>query len=239
MSGWSAARRLSAELELTGLSLTAHPLSLAASDLEARGVTWACDLRALPDRTRVRVAGVRERAQTPRTRSGKRTCFLTLEDPTGLLDVVVFSDALERSGEAIVKHRAYLIDGTLQNNCERGLAIVADVVKPYVVRTGYRGPRQTSPRRAERPDGTGTRWSGCAGGGELGCGRSGYRRRGASGVRGLEGISAVGIIARRGSRRAGGGLELPSETNRAVSELLPHCVETAHELLAGAAATRL
>jgi len=140
-SGWSRARRLSAELELTGLSLTAHPLALARRDLEARGVTWARDLPALPDRTRVRVAGVRERAQTPRTRSGKRTCFLTLEDPTGLLDVVVFSDALARSGEAIVKHRAYLVDGVLQNNCERGLAIIADTVTPYVVRadSGDRG----------------------------------------------------------------------------------------------------
>jgi len=134
VSGWSAARRLSAELELTGLSLTAHPLALARRDLEARGVTWARDLRALPDRARVRVVGVRERAQTPRTRSGKRTCFLTLEDPTGLLDVVVFSDALARAGETIVTHRAYLVDGTLQNNCERGLAIVANTVKPYVVR---------------------------------------------------------------------------------------------------------
>ena len=119
-----------------GLSLTAHPLQLAHDDLVARGVTFACDLAALPDRARVRVVGVRERAQTPRTRSGKRTCFLTLEDATGLLDVVVFSDALDRAGETIVKHRAYLIDGTLQNNCERGLAIVADTVKPYVVRTG-------------------------------------------------------------------------------------------------------
>jgi len=134
VSGWSAARRLSAELELTGLSLTAHPLALAREELEARGVTWARDLAALPDRTRIRVAGVRERAQTPRTRSGSRTCFLTLEDPTGLLDVVVFSDALARSGEAIVKHRAYIVDGTLQNNCERGLAIVADKVSPYVIR---------------------------------------------------------------------------------------------------------
>ncbi|NTU70314.1 MAG: DNA polymerase III subunit alpha [Coriobacteriia bacterium] len=136
VSGWGVARRLSAELELTGLSLTAHPLTLAQRDLMARGVTWARDLRALPDRSRVIVAGVRERAQTPRTRSGKRTCFLTLEDPTGLLDVVVFSDALARSGEAIVKHRAYLVEGVLQNNCERGLAVVADIVKPYVVCTG-------------------------------------------------------------------------------------------------------
>jgi error-prone DNA polymerase len=136
VSGWSAARRISAELELAGLSLSAHPLDLARDDLVARGVTFACDLAALPDRSRVRVVGVRERAQTPRTRSGKRTCFLTLEDATGLLDVVVFADALARAGETIVKHRAYLVEGTLQNNCERGLAIVAETVRPYVVRTG-------------------------------------------------------------------------------------------------------
>jgi len=136
VSGWSRARRVSAELELIGLSLTDHPLALAEDDLVARGVTFARDLAALPDRARVRVVGVRERAQTPRTRSGKRTCFLTLEDATGLLDVVVFEDALNRSGETIVKHRAYLVDGTLQNNCERGLAIVADKVSPYVVRAG-------------------------------------------------------------------------------------------------------
>lgn len=135
VSGWSAVRRLSAELELVGLSLTAHPLELAEADLRRRGVTFASELRELPDRTKVRVCGVRERAQTPRTRSGKRTCFLTLEDATGLLDVVVFSDALERAGDVIVKHRSYLIDGTLQNNPERGLAIVAESVAPYIVRS--------------------------------------------------------------------------------------------------------
>ncbi|HET6351170.1 MAG TPA: DNA polymerase III subunit alpha [Coriobacteriia bacterium] len=139
-SGWSPVRRLSAELELVGLSLTDHPLALATSDLEARGVTWADNLRQLPDRTKVKVVGVRERAQTPRTRSGKRTCFLTLEDPTGLLDVVVFEDVLNRVGDVIVKHRAYLIEGTLQNNPERGLAIVADDVKPYVVRSASGAP---------------------------------------------------------------------------------------------------
>jgi len=139
-SGWSPARRLSAELELVGLSLTDHPLALAATDLETHGVTWARDLHTLPDRTKVRVCGVRERAQTPRTRSGKRTCFLTLEDPTGLLDVVVFEDVLNRTGDVIVKHRSYLIEGTLQNNCERGLAIVASTVRPYVVRTASGSP---------------------------------------------------------------------------------------------------
>ncbi len=138
-SGWKPARRLGAELEVCGLALTCHPLSLARADLQARGVVWARDLPSLSDRARVVVCGVRERAQTPRTRSGKRTCFLTLEDPTGLLDVVVFEDALARSGEAIVKHRAYVVEGTLQNNAERGVAVVADVVRGYVVRVDGSG----------------------------------------------------------------------------------------------------
>ncbi|MBS3956328.1 MAG: DNA polymerase III subunit alpha [Clostridiales bacterium] len=140
VSGWSPVRRLSAELELLGLSLTCHPLEIAESDLHARGVTFARDLPATPDRTRVRVCGVRERAQTPRTRSGRRTCFLTLEDATGLLDIVIFEDVLDKAGETIVKHRCYLIEGVLQNNPERGLAIVAKTVVPYVVRTAAGDP---------------------------------------------------------------------------------------------------
>jgi len=62
VSGWSAARRISAELELTGLSLTAHPLQLAEHDLAARGVTFARDLAALPDRTKVCVWRARTRS---------------------------------------------------------------------------------------------------------------------------------------------------------------------------------
>ncbi len=135
VSGWSVARRLSAELEYLGLTLTCHPLELSSADFAARGVTSASRLRELPDGTQVTVCGVRERAQTPRTRSGKRTCFLTLEDATGLLDVVVFEDVLNRVGDVIVKHRCYLVTGKLQNNTERGLAIIANDVQPYIVRS--------------------------------------------------------------------------------------------------------
>jgi hypothetical protein len=45
-----------------------------------------------------------------------------------------------RAGETIVKHRCYLVEGTLQNNPERGLAIVAESVAPYTVRTASGTP---------------------------------------------------------------------------------------------------
>ena len=134
VSGWSEPRRLSEELQRLGLAVACHPLDLAYDDLVRRGVTFAKDLPSLPDGSFVRVVGLRERAQTPRTRSGRRTCFLTMEDATGLLDATVFEDVLRHSGEVIVKHRCYLVEGTLQNNPERGLAIVARRVEPYVIR---------------------------------------------------------------------------------------------------------
>ncbi len=34
-----------------------------------------------------------------------------------------------------MKHRCYVVDGVLQNNAERGLAIVAEEVRPYLVRS--------------------------------------------------------------------------------------------------------
>jgi hypothetical protein len=60
-----------------------------------------------------------------------------MEDPTGLIDVVVFEDALNRYGDVIVKNRAYLIEGVLQNNTERGIALVAERIAPYVVRDDH------------------------------------------------------------------------------------------------------
>jgi hypothetical protein len=33
-----------------------------------------------------------------------------------------------------VKHRCYIVEGVLQNNAERGITVVADIVRPDVVR---------------------------------------------------------------------------------------------------------
>ena len=80
----------------------------------------------IPDGHHIRLAGVLERAQMPWIRSGHRTLFLTLEDETGLAEVVVFNDVYLRYGRVLKAATYLLIEGELQNNDERGLAIVAD-----------------------------------------------------------------------------------------------------------------
>jgi error-prone DNA polymerase len=69
-----------------GLSVGRHPTEFVRGELARQGVVTASDLRTLPDRSVVEVAGVVTHRQQPATAKG--TVFLNLEDETGLLNVI-------------------------------------------------------------------------------------------------------------------------------------------------------
>ncbi|MDX2116205.1 MAG: error-prone DNA polymerase [Planctomycetota bacterium] len=99
----------------TGLSLRRHPISFLRSRLERRGVTAAGDLRdeaRWPHGRRVRVAGVVLVRQRPSTASG--VVFLTLEDETGIANLVIWSDTFERHRRAIRLSGALLAEGRVE-----------------------------------------------------------------------------------------------------------------------------
>jgi len=125
---WSAQRRVSIELELLGLNVSAHPLRFVRAQIEALGVTPMGRLPEVRHGRRVRVAGVLERAQMPWIRSGHRTMFLTLEDETELGQVVVFNDVYLKYGRVLKNAIYLLVEGELQNDEEHGLAVVAHKV---------------------------------------------------------------------------------------------------------------
>ncbi|HEX7488367.1 MAG TPA: DNA polymerase III subunit alpha, partial [Anaeromyxobacteraceae bacterium] len=122
---WPAQRRVGIELELLGLNVSAHPLRFVRDEVEALRVTPMGRLPEVRHGTRVRVAGVLERAQMPWIRSGHRTMFLTLEDETELGQVVVFNDVYLKYGRVLKDAVYLLVDGELQNDEEHGLAVVA------------------------------------------------------------------------------------------------------------------
>ncbi len=122
---WSAREKVAVELEVLGLNVSAHPLAFVREQLAALNVVPFGRLNLVPDGRRIRLAGVLERAQMPWIRSGHRTLFLTLEDDTGLAEVVVFNDVYLRYGRVLKEAIYLLVEGELQNNDERGLAIVA------------------------------------------------------------------------------------------------------------------
>jgi error-prone DNA polymerase len=92
-----AVHRVLHDYDAVGLSLKAHPVSFIRDRLERMGVVPTGDLRSprlCPGKREVRVAGLVICRQRPGTASG--VVFVTLEDETGIANLIVWPDVFER-----------------------------------------------------------------------------------------------------------------------------------------------
>ena len=102
-----------ADYRMTGLSLNGHPMSHLRRLLAPNGLPSARDLvRRGKDGDRVASAGPVICRQRPGTAKG--FVFLTLEDETGTLNVVVTPKRFERQALLISTTPLLLVRGTLQ-----------------------------------------------------------------------------------------------------------------------------
>lgn len=92
----------------------AHPLSALRPSLYKDNIIKATDLRRLPTGSIVRVVGLLIIVHTPPTKSGKRVMFLTMEDETGLMDVVVFPKTQKGFARTILTSQVLAVQGKLQ-----------------------------------------------------------------------------------------------------------------------------
>jgi error-prone DNA polymerase len=86
LPGMNEPEVVAADLWAMGLTVGKHPTEFVRDELTRQGVVRAIDLRTLPDRSVVEVAGVVTHRQQPATAKG--TVFLNLEDETGLVNVI-------------------------------------------------------------------------------------------------------------------------------------------------------
>jgi error-prone DNA polymerase len=77
-----------------GFTLGRHPLALLRGTLTAQRFITAAELRRLPDRALARAAGIVTCRQRPGTASG--VMFVTVEDETGLANIIVHKDIQEK-----------------------------------------------------------------------------------------------------------------------------------------------
>ena len=102
-----------ADYRMTGLSLNGHPLAHLRGLLAENGVRTARETLALRDGTRdVGVAGLVICRQRPGTAKG--FVFLTLEDETGMVNIVVTPKRFEQQALMISRTPLLLVRGTLQ-----------------------------------------------------------------------------------------------------------------------------
>jgi error-prone DNA polymerase len=97
---------------LTGLSLHAHPMRFLRQRIARLRARPASELAKLPHGQRVAVAGIVINRQRPATASG--VLFMTLEDETGHVNVVVWRREQQRHRLAVMGGRLLMIRGKVE-----------------------------------------------------------------------------------------------------------------------------
>ena len=108
----TAPERVMADYAGMSLTIGPHPMALRRPELALRGVLRAIDLPRGRHGRRVRVAGAVITRQRPGTAKG--FVFLTLEDETGIANIIVRPDLFTQQRAAIVGAPYLLVEGTLQ-----------------------------------------------------------------------------------------------------------------------------
>ncbi|KVQ70659.1 DNA polymerase [Burkholderia multivorans] len=108
----SEADEILADYDTTGLTLNRHPVALLRPALRARRLSSAAELRDRPDGRLARACGIVISRQMPGTSNG--VMFMTLEDETGCVNVIVRPELLARQRRETLDSQLLAASGVWQ-----------------------------------------------------------------------------------------------------------------------------
>jgi error-prone DNA polymerase len=106
------AQEIVADYNTLGLSLRRHPLALLRANLARRRMLTAAEIRELPHGRLARAAGIVIGRQRPDTASG--VIFVTMEDESGCVNVVVWRNLIERQRRELLGARLLGVYGRIE-----------------------------------------------------------------------------------------------------------------------------
>jgi error-prone DNA polymerase len=135
------AQEVAEDYRTTSLSLKAHPVGFFRGELDRMGATPAGRLTDMRDRRRLSVGGLVLVRQRPGTAKG--VVFMTLEDETGIANVVVWQKVFEANRRLVMGASFLVVHGRLQKEGE----VIHLVAESFTDLTG----RLSEMREDERP----------------------------------------------------------------------------------------
>ncbi|NNC55372.1 MAG: error-prone DNA polymerase, partial [Pseudomonadales bacterium] len=114
LSAPSEMHDIRADYGFTGLTLRRHPMQVLRNQKPFDRCTRCVDLAQLPHKRYAMVAGIVTGRQRPGTASG--VIFLTLEDETGNINVVIWKQRQEQFREVLLKSKLLLVKGVVEKN---------------------------------------------------------------------------------------------------------------------------
>jgi DNA polymerase-3 subunit alpha len=117
---------LAMEKEMLGLYVSGHPLQEYRERLRAVTTACAAEIPNLAPGQQVILGGLVVGVRTITTRKGDPMCFLTLEDLTARIEVVVFPRVYARFRHLLSPDTVILVNGTVNNNNGEGNKVIGD-----------------------------------------------------------------------------------------------------------------
>ena len=149
---YSAQVRYAFEKEATGMYISGHPLSDYAKELSGLKLTISKVLEAdelegdVKEGERIKIGGIVTAVRKKTTRSQSIMAYVTIEDLTGSIEIVVFPKVLEEARGLLVEDTLVLVRGRVNIRDENANVIVADEITPlradYVPQLGETAPKQ-------------------------------------------------------------------------------------------------
>jgi len=118
------AEHVVADYQTIRLSLKGHPMEFLRARFAREGVIACSSVSDARDKQHVRCAGVVLVRQRPG--SAKGVVFMTLEDETGIANIVVWPKVMERFRKEVMGSRLILVEGTIQSSPEKVVHLVAE-----------------------------------------------------------------------------------------------------------------
>jgi len=128
----TAKERVFADFRGTGLTVGPHPLAQHRVQLNALGISPAGRLKHLSDGKSVQVVGAVIVRQRPGTAKG--FVFLSLEDETGVANIIITPQLFERDHTVVVHHQFLQIRGIVQNQ-DGVVSVKAGHIAPFELAT--------------------------------------------------------------------------------------------------------
>lgn len=113
-----------ADYQTIRLSLKGHPMEFLREKFAREKVVCCAEVSDANDRQYVRCAGVVLVRQRPGSANG--VVFMTLEDETGIANVVVWPKVMERFRKEVMGARLVLVEGKIQSSPEKVVHLVAE-----------------------------------------------------------------------------------------------------------------
>lgn len=127
-----------------GLTLRSHPLALLRAQLAGRKLLTSAQMAGMPSGRLVRACGIVTMRQRPQTAKG--VVFVTLEDETGSVNVIVWKAVKEQFRQAVYQSRLLAVYGVWQRDDASGGQVRHVIAKRLVDLTPLLGELATSSR---------------------------------------------------------------------------------------------